>query len=172
MLPSRIQPLHPSSASPTSISTTHDPANTNDNVDIEGSEDLLSSFLPHLFPDEAPPCLGNPGQTLLYTSPLFGVLRLAVPDYDSTKTNKSHNGKNGEGNGSDKEASRRLMAHYLWGGALVIAERIEEAVRAEMEARKELKATGMRAQDIGKWTVRGEKVLEVGAGESENISFL
>ncbi|KAI2000364.1 hypothetical protein LOZ49_006728, partial [Ophidiomyces ophidiicola] len=134
MLPARIQPLHPSSPSHTTLSPS------------SSAEDLLSSFLPHLFPDEAPPCLGIPGQQLLYSSPRYGAIRVIVPDYNDDEGEKRKSG-------ADVEAGRRLFAHYLWGGALVVAERVEEA---EKEKEKEDGADA-------RWRVSGETVMEVGA---------
>ncbi|QVM06561.1 hypothetical protein D8B26_001268 [Coccidioides posadasii str. Silveira] len=188
MLPSRIQPLRrpstpppPPTLTPTSSSSlqpTIDPNTTDPN----DAEDLLSSFLPHLYPDEAPPCLGNPGQTLLYTSPLFGGVRVVVPDYgckiaekkeeeeeeeegkEETEDQKGTTAREREGEEEDAgvEAGRRLFAHYLWGGALVVAERIEEAERLR-------RVGGGRTREeenelVRRWGVRGQKVLEVGAG--------
>lgn len=70
----------------------------------------------------------------------------------------------GDGNGSgsgdadaDKDEGRRLFAHYLWGGALVVADGVEGA---DSDSHK----SGKRGR--GKWDVRGQRVLEVGAGKS------
>ncbi|WEW60445.1 nicotinamide N-methyltransferase [Emydomyces testavorans] len=150
MLPSRIQPLHPRNPSSSS-----------------SSEDLLSSFLPHLYPDETSSCHGIPGQILLYASPLFGTIRIPVPDYAATSEKRDHDHSDDNddegviGNTrqvGDVEVGRRLFAHYLWGGALVVAERIEEAERLRREEEEEDVRVGRT------WSVRGQKVLEVGAG--------
>ncbi|KJF60088.1 nicotinamide N-methyltransferase [Coccidioides immitis RS] len=183
MLPSRIQPLRrpstpppPPTLTPTSSSPPQPTIDTNA-TDPNDAEDLLSSFLPHLYPDEAPSCLGNPGQTLLYTSPLFGGVRVVVPDYgckiaeeeeeeekEETEDQKGTTAREREGEEEDAgvEAGRRLFAHYLWGGALVVAERIEEAERLR-------RVGGGRTREeenelVRRWGVRGQKVLEVGAG--------
>lgn len=150
MLPSRIKPL-PSQPPADSIASSTDP-------DPDDAEDLLSSFLHHLYPDEASSCLGNPGQTLLYASPLHGSIRVCLPDYNQDAPQQ-------EEGSADVEAGRRLFAHYLWGGALVIAERIEEAERRRREGGEE------EGLEHGRWSVEGKTVLEVGAGESSFLFF-
>lgn len=47
----------------------------------EDAEDIFTAFLPHLFPEDAPPFHGDPGQCLLYDSPHFGPLKIMVPSY-------------------------------------------------------------------------------------------
>ena len=143
MLQSRIKPL-PTSTLLDTTTTTSSPEDQN-----EEDIDLFTSFLPHLFPDETHTCLGDPGQTLLYDSPVFGGLRVVVPGDDAT--NKE----------ADGEEVRRLFAHYLWGGALIVAEGLEGYSRMGV---KEGRGKGM-------WDVRGLRVLEVGAGEWYYFDF-
>ncbi|KAL1961400.1 hypothetical protein VTO42DRAFT_128 [Malbranchea cinnamomea] len=166
----------------------HQEDNAEDHEDEEDL-DVFTSFLPHLFPDEAPSCLGDPGKTLLYSSPLYGDLRVVVPGYPAQQEQQSRaagegeaaNGINGSSNvsGSDSasysagdvEEGRRLFAHYLWGGAMVVAEGIEEADRLRRSGRFDAgsSGTGGREDELlvsrrRKWDVKGQKVLELGAG--------
>ncbi|PGG95812.1 hypothetical protein AJ80_09910 [Polytolypa hystricis UAMH7299] len=162
-----------------------------DDDDEEDTEDLLSSFLPHLFPDETPPCLGDPGKSLVYESMVWGDVRVRVPDYpaaaqegegdkgcegrETPQEEQRQEGGGGGGEGYNVEAGRRLFAHYLWGGGLVVAEGIERAEKA-LERRRDDDGDGLgkRGEEIGEgkeeeddamlWRVRGESVLEVGAG--------
>jgi hypothetical protein len=113
------------------------PEETEEDTD-DSPEDILSTFLPHLLPDDAPSFHGDPGQTLLYTSPRYGDLNIMVPSYpDSSNT-------------TSVDAGRKLFAHFLWSAGMVVAEGIEVA-------------DGSRSKgDI--WVVEGERVLELGAG--------
>jgi len=113
-------------------------------------EDVLAAYLPHLFPDETASCLGDPGQIVVYASSRYGALQVMVPAYPVAR---------GEGEAGTVEAGRRLFAHYLWGGAMVAADGIEKAVQEEAEQEE-----GRRRRTM-LWRVRGERVLELGAGE-------
>lgn len=183
MLPSRIKPLstsHPPSQQP---SKNKQPKPEPEDQDDE-AEDHLSSFLHHLFPDEAPPCLGEPGQSLLYSSDLFGDLTVKLPDYSSSTTTTTTTDDHPESKGTqteaeasiteeneqgDVETGRRLFAHYLWGGALVIAEGIEAATRIERESKDHILG---EVADAKRWSVKGHKVLEVGAGTLHDCPLL
>ncbi|OJD27082.1 hypothetical protein ACJ73_01522 [Blastomyces percursus] len=158
MLPSRVKLHHhhhddhesPSHPSTTQIPSPPSPSSTS----TDDVEDLLTSFLPHLYPDEASSCLGEPGKTVLYTSGAWGDLKVMVPDYPNAARSDEEDDKGEEG----VEEGRRLFAHYLWGGSLVVAEGIERAMVA---------LAGGNGAGIDKdliWNVRGEKVLELGAG--------
>jgi hypothetical protein len=140
MLHSRIKPL-----------PGPHPATDNDNP-----VDLLASFLPHLFPDEVASCLGDPGQTVVYASPRHGGLQIMVPTYPVTRTDGG-----GEG---DVEAGRRLFAHYLWGGAMVVADGIESAAQEKEQQYDKVRDEGGMERRMW-WRVKGERVLELGAGE-------
>ncbi|EEH45322.1 uncharacterized protein PADG_01472 [Paracoccidioides brasiliensis Pb18] len=156
MLPSRLKVIrHQEDISPsqhTIRSTEHHSANqihsspTLPTTSDDDAEDLLTSFLPHLFPDEAPSCLGEPGQALAYESGLWGDVTVIVPDYPKRGEEEDRLGK-----GGGVEEGRRLFAHYLWGGGLVVAEGIE-------------KATAAQGEKDTIWCVNGERVLELGAG--------
>lgn len=168
MLNSRLRPL-PRRNYPTTINEAPAPApdfeNKNDPEDEEDQEDLFSAFRPHLFPDDAPAFHGDPGQHLLYTSPRYGDLDIMVPSYPSASEKRSEEIaaglKNQDGTVNEVAEGRKLFAHFLWSAAMVVAEGVEEADmpivegEAESEARRE-------AREI--WGVRGESVLELGAG--------
>ncbi|KAK2737964.1 hypothetical protein FQN57_007318 [Myotisia sp. PD_48] len=128
--------------------------------DHEEQEDFFSSFLAHLMPDEAPQCLGQPGHTLLYSSPVFGDLKLSVPDY-APKNLKDNTGVPSGGSKDENanvniEISRQLFAHYLWVAALVLGDRLEEAALSERHIGTN--------QAPHLWSVKGHRVLELGAG--------
>lgn len=58
--------------------------------------------------------------------------------------------------GSSVEEGRKLFAHFLWSAAMVVAEGIEDADAHD--------ALGHRDGDKSMWRVKGESVLELGAG--------
>lgn len=184
MLLSRTRPVSNSTTAPAASIAIANPPSSNpadpepptDDSDSD-PESLLSAFLPHIFPDEAPPCLGNPGERLAYTSREHGDVVVVLPDY-ATEENSKEDGDNntgrkfdggdGEedtagnvvdgvrkarGKGKDIETSRQLFAHYLWGGALAVADAIERAADADGED-----------EESCLWRVRGESVIELGAG--------
>ncbi|KAL5003794.1 hypothetical protein BDV10DRAFT_3308 [Aspergillus recurvatus] len=124
----------------------------------DDTEDLFSSFLPHLFPEDAPQFHGDPGQHLLYSSPRYGELQIMVPSYPSQSQTGERSKEIAEGLlRSDSqvnrvEEGRKLFAHFLWSAAMVVAEGLEQA------------DTGSGNSDAEIWKVQGEKVLELGAG--------
>lgn len=163
MLHSRLRPRprrHPATTS----APAPDLKDEDQNNEIEESpEDLFGAFLPHLFPDDAPSFHGDPGQHLLYSSPRYGDLEIMVPSYPSQcekRTEEIAAGLEKKDGVNKVEEGRKLFAHFLWSAALVVAEGVEDAdcpqAGPETEARKE-------AREI--WSVKGEGVLELGAGE-------
>jgi nicotinamide N-methyltransferase len=88
-------------------------------------EDILSSSLGVIFPDDITNQHGDSENSVIYLSPLFGPLTLTLADPQ----------------GKD---SRKLFSHFLWNAGLQLAEFIEE--------------------DELLWGVKGERVLELGAG--------
>lgn len=58
----------------------------------------------------------------------------------------------GQNEKASVDEGRRLFAHFLWSSGMVVAERIENA---DGDSDK---------HDAGIWKVKGEKVLELGAG--------
>lgn len=165
MLYSRLRPLprkhqphqHPTFAPPPDFQDQHDDP-------TDEPEDLFTSFLPHLFPDDAPPFHGDPGQHLLYSSPRFGDLDIMVPSYPSQSDKPSEEIAAGlareDGKVNDVEQERKLFAHFLWSAAMVVAEGIENA--AALESGSGSVPSGNN--DTALWRVNGERVLELGAG--------
>ncbi|TQB72443.1 hypothetical protein MPDQ_006845 [Monascus purpureus] len=168
MLHSRLRPLPsaPSKQTPDPLFKDEDQDNNNNSgndSDAESPEDVFTSFLPHLFPDDAPSFHGDPGQHLLYSSPVFGDLKIMVPSYPFQSDKRTEEiavglslGAEDEGRVNQVVAERRLFAHFLWSAAMVVAEGVERSVvSADMHA---------DADGANIWDVRGESVLELGAG--------
>ncbi|RJE21217.1 putative methyltransferase [Aspergillus sclerotialis] len=165
MLSSRLRPLprkHQPHQHPTSVPLPNlqdqDDDTTND------PEDVFTSFLPHLFPDDAPPFHGDPGQHLLYSSRHFGDIDIMVPSYPSQSDKPSEEIAAGlareDGKVNEVEQGRKLFAHFLWSAAMVVAEGIENAAVLDSGF-----APGSGGNDdTALWRVNGEKVLELGAG--------
>ena len=101
-------------------------------------EDVFSSGAEILYSNQYRNLHGDPGSEIVYDSPLFGKIRLRLAD---TVEKQDH----------------FLFAHYLWNASLQLAELISLAAPLESEI----------ADDGRNWSVKGEKVLEVGAGKSE-----
>ena len=142
MLHFRLRSLpHP----PPATTKTEETGTTLPNDNDESAEDLFSSSLSLLFPDDAPSFHGNPGQCLVYASPRYGDLTIMVPSYPGQS----------EGNENVVERGRKLFAHLLWSAAMVVAEGVEDA------------DTGVGGSMM--WTVKGERVLELGAGRQTPI---
>ncbi|KAL2849521.1 hypothetical protein BJY01DRAFT_145062 [Aspergillus pseudoustus] len=146
MLHSRLRPLprrlpdHPASSDPSADSTPHE-----DDVDDESAEDLFSSSLSSLFPDDAPQFHGDPGQHLLYSS-RYGDITIMVPSYPCQLEKVSQETEMGAAN--DVDEARKLFAHILWSAGMVVADGFERA----------------HDSGAGMWKVKGETVLELGAG--------
>jgi len=123
--------------------------------DEEEPEDLFGAFITHLFPDDTPPFHGDPGQHLIYSSPRYGDLEIMVPTYPD-QDNARPEGQN-EG--------RKLFAHFLWSSGMVAAEGIELADTPEDEVDTNFAADAAAIKEAREfWGVRGERVLELGAG--------
>jgi EEF1A N-terminal glycine/lysine methyltransferase len=102
-------------------------------------EDIFSSALTTIFTDDAVNSWGSPGSSITYQSPRYGAITLQVPVHP------------------DEEQGRKLFAHYLWNAGVVAADAIENASNdGDVDALTE----------YGRhyWDVRGERVLEIGAG--------
>ena len=106
-------------------------------------EDVFQSSLSALFSDDTQNSHGNPGECLIYQSPRYGDIQIQLP---------VHPGHVGVG--------RQLFAHYLWNASVLAAEMIEGASHGH-ERMIESKPSGLYQRS---WDVRGEKVLELGAG--------
>lgn len=167
-LQSRLRPApgrHTPKSNPTTIISTalapdfHD---ADDSSDIEESpEDLFSSFLAHLFPDDAPQFHGDPGQHLRYSSPRYGELEIMVPSWPGETKNEDAQTESEKKEGSHQaEEGRRLFAHHLWTAGMLVAEGVENA---DCKVRESESAAQKETRDI--WSVQGETVLELGAGK-------
>ncbi|KAL9108613.1 MAG: hypothetical protein Q9187_008270 [Circinaria calcarea] len=99
-------------------------------------EDIFSSSLELIFTDDLRTLHGDPGSTIIYKSRAFGDLELSLVDPVG-------------------EDDRRLFAQYLWNSAVQIGEFIGNALAEDGNP------TSIRGTT---WSVRGEKVLELGAG--------
>lgn len=163
MLHTRLRPLprvanHPRAFS--SSGATPDRGSEDKDFD-EDPEDLFASFIqiPHLFPDDVPHIHGDPGQHLIYSSPRYGDIQIMVPSYPGQSEDKSKE-VIAVGPADDEtarlEEERKLHAHFLWSAGMVVAEGIEYA-DSESNSGDE---------DLEMWKVRGENVLELGAGLS------
>jgi nicotinamide N-methyltransferase len=93
--------------------------------DSNDPEDILSSSLGVIFPDDITNQHGDRENSVIYLSPTFSSITLTLAD------------PKGDDN-------RRLFSHFLWNAGLQVAEFIEESPT--------------------EWSVKNEKVLELGAG--------
>lgn len=166
-LHSRVRPLRRSpQASSIAAAPAPDFKDNDQNEVEETAEDFFETSIPNLFPDDAPQFLGNPGQHLLYTSPSFGDLEIAVPSYPTqNKTATEGETFTKQNGGADDtgrvQEGRILFAHFVWSAGLIAAEGIENAhIYATNPT-----AMGREAYKI--WNVTDQSVLELGAGKSQ-----
>jgi nicotinamide N-methyltransferase len=106
-------------------------------------EDILSSCLGVIFPDDITHHHGDKDSSVIYLSPAFGPLELSVADPQA-------------------EDHRRLFSHFLWNAGLQLAEFIEDGWSTS-----NISGDGdKRAQESRRceWDVKDQRVLEVGAG--------
>ncbi|KAF4626990.1 hypothetical protein G7Y89_g11167 [Cudoniella acicularis] len=75
--------------------------------DLNEPEDILSSSLGVIFPDDITNQHGDPTTPVIYLSPSFGPLYLTLADPIG-------------------ETSRQLFSHFLWNASVLLAEYIEE----------------------------------------------
>ncbi|KAL3468444.1 hypothetical protein BJX64DRAFT_282616 [Aspergillus heterothallicus] len=144
----RLLPRRLANDPPSATASILDPAHGDeDNDDEESTEDLFASSLSSLFPDDAPQFHGDPGQHLLYSS-RFGDITIMVPSYP--EQSESRNQKTKMGGLNEVEEARNLFAHILWSAGMVVADGFERAHDGN--------------SDAGMWKVKGETVLELGAG--------
>jgi hypothetical protein len=118
-----------------------------EDVDDESAEDLFSSSLSTLFPDDAPQFHGDPGQHLLYSSPRYGDITIMIPSYPGQLEDRNQKIADGT-EVNEVDEARKLFAHILWSSGMVVADGLERA----------------HDSDAGMWKVKGETVLELGAG--------
>jgi EEF1A N-terminal glycine/lysine methyltransferase len=105
-------------------------------------EDIFQSSLTALFKDDTQNSHGNPGDRLFYRSPLYGDITIHLPEHPYLDSN------------------RRLFAHYLWNAGVLVADTIE---RASNRGDRVIE-TESEALNSDYWNVKGERVLELGAG--------
>lgn len=144
--------------------------NADDSSDVEENpEDLFSTFLAHLFPDDAPQFHGDPGQHLLYSSSRYGELEIMVPSWPGENKKIEDTGlENEKKEGSNQaEVGRRLFAHHLWTAGMLVAEGVENA---DCKVTESESAAQRETRDI--WSVQGETVMELGAGEIFEVSSM
>lgn len=98
-------------------------------------EDIFSSAIGLIFTDDLHNQHGYPGSSVIYQSKAFGDLELRLVDP----------------NGED---ARKLFAQYLWNAGIFMAELLGGGTQD---------GGAMMARG-GSWAVKGEKVLELGAG--------
>ncbi|KAG9777543.1 hypothetical protein KCU88_g4477, partial [Aureobasidium melanogenum] len=132
------------------------------------TEDIFSSALASLFTDDTQNSHGTPGSSVTYHSPRFGTISLRIPAHP------------------DVEEGRKLFAHYLWNAGVIAADAIEtagqddsqEGVQQRDDDTPTMSATPIAIQDEEHqnqnqkkilwdkkyWDVRGNRVLELGAG--------
>lgn len=164
MLHSRLRPLplpHRHHPTPSTPAPAPDLRDEDHNTEPEETpEDVFSAFLPHIFPDDAPTFHGDPGQHLLYSS-RWGDLTIMVPTYPGQNDKRSEEiaaGQTEKEEVNPVEAGRKLFAHFLWSAAMVVAEGVEDAhSNSATPSPKEEDARQI-------WQVKGERVLELGAG--------
>ncbi|OJJ78539.1 uncharacterized protein ASPGLDRAFT_53583 [Aspergillus glaucus CBS 516.65] len=161
MLRSRLRNLpcqRPSACSVPAPDLLHEDVNTEIN---ESLEDIFEASRTHLFPDNPRLYLGGPGEQLLYNT-CWGDLTVMVPTYPSLSDQhlEENDIKLTEKDGQPDQVNqaRKLFAHYLWNGALVVAEGVEDAYSNSGEANPKQE----EAREI--WQGEGERVLELGAG--------
>ncbi|KAK0113048.1 hypothetical protein ONS95_014754 [Cadophora gregata] len=100
-------------------------------------EDYLSSALAVIFPDDITNQHGDRDSSVLYLSPSHGAIDLTLADPLG-------------------EDSRKLFSHFLWNAGVQLAEFIEEG--------RSIHGADGREEGREEWSVRGERVLELGAG--------
>jgi EEF1A N-terminal glycine/lysine methyltransferase len=89
------------------------------------------SFLPHIFPDDAPSFHGDPGQHLFYQSRPYGSPEIMISTYPGQSEECTEEIAAGQSMNNDVEEGRKLFAHYLWSAAMVVAESVENAAQGD-----------------------------------------
>lgn len=101
----------------------------------EEPEDFFASAPGFLFTDDLRNQHGDPGSVIVYKNGRFGNLELRTADPEA-------------------EDERQLFSHYLWNAAVKLAELMSF----------EGEDDGDRGAVDARWSVKGERVLELGAG--------
>lgn len=99
------------------------------------AEDVFSAALGLISPEDVSVLHGDPGSFVTYLSTRFGNLELKLAEPRT-------------------EGERKLFAQYLWNAGVLMAELIgsSDVVRED------------RSRGVKRWAVKGERVLELGAG--------
>ncbi len=105
-------------------------------------EYIFQSWLPALFSHDTLNSHGNSGDVLIYQSPYYGDIKIYLPLHP------------------DQDARRQPFAHYLWNAGVLLADMIEQASYRDGNAME----CGSPDPKQDFWNVRGESVLEIGAG--------
>jgi hypothetical protein len=107
-------------------------------------EDYLSTSLGVIFPDDITNQHGDASCPVIYSSPKYGDIELRMADPQG-------------------EQSRRLFSHHLWNAGVQMAACIEDG--SQEEQRDVLRsADHTNLGDGVSWSVKEERVLELGAG--------
>jgi nicotinamide N-methyltransferase len=119
---------------------------------IPTPEDIFGSTLGSIFTDDLQNQHGDdPDTTIVYASSIHGDLEFRTADVNG-------------------EEQRRKFAHYLWNAGVLVGElvggRPEYEETGDREREENLGEGGwwMGKEEGEKWNVKGEKVLELGAG--------
>lgn len=99
------------------------------------AEDVFSSALSIISPEDVSVLHGDPGSFVTYSSTRFGKLELRLAEPQT-------------------ERERKLFAQYLWNAGVLMAELIDSSGDGRANTSRGTK----------KWSVKGERVLELGAG--------
>lgn len=108
-------------------------------------EDIFSAALYGLFTDDTQNLHGTPGESVIYHSPRYGDIKLAIPQHP------------------DVEEGRKLFAHHLWNAGIVAADAIESTSHDGGADTKNAENEQVD-WDTRYWDVRGKHILELGAG--------
>ena len=116
-------------------------------------EDIFGSSLGGVITDDLQNQHGeDPETVILYRNAKYGELELRTADFDG-------------------EEQRRKFAHYLWNAGVMIAELVTGRVKEGEQKTEDDEFTRWEngnwwtsEEEEKQWSVKGEKVLELGAG--------
>ncbi|KAF2502589.1 hypothetical protein BU16DRAFT_587888 [Lophium mytilinum] len=113
---------------------------------VPGPEDFLSSALGTLFPDDCQNMHGDdPDTVILYKNKRFGELELTVAEPSG-------------------EEERRKFAHYLWNAGVLMGELVAGRKGENEGDGRGIGRWWVSNEEERLWGVKGETVLELGAG--------
>jgi len=96
----------------------------------DAPEDILSSCLAVIFPDDITTQHGDRENSVIYLSPTFGSIKLSLADPQG-------------------EVSRKLFSHFVWNAGLQLAEFIEESRGGEAGERADWSVEGEKVLELG-----------------------